>query len=41
MTGPKKRFEVLKNELDEMAIELNRMKLDIGFIMQKIILKNF
>ena len=39
--GPKKRLEVLKNELDKMAIKLNHMKLDIGVIMQKIILKNF
>ena len=35
-----KRLEVLKIELDKMAIKLNDMKLDIGMIMQKIILKN-
>ena len=34
--GPKKRLEVLKNELGKMAIKLNYMKLDIGVIMQKI-----
>ena len=35
--GPKKCLEVLKNELDKMAIKLNYMKLDIhaGVIMQK------
>ena len=38
--GPKKRLEVLKHELDKMAIKLNYMKLDIGVIMQKNILKN-
>ena len=37
--GPKKRLEVLKNELDETAIKLNYMKLDIGMIMQKIFLR--
>ena len=31
--GPKKRIEVLKNELDKIAIKLNYMKLDIGVIM--------
>ena len=30
--GPKKRFEVLKNELDKMAIHLNCMKLEISVI---------
>ena len=39
--GPVKCFEVLKNELDKMAIKLNYMKLDIGVVMQKSILKNF
>ena len=39
--GPKKRFEVLKHELCKIAIKLNYMKLDIGVIMQKDILKNF
>ena len=34
--GPKKRLEVLKNEMDKMAIKLNYMKLDLGVIMQKI-----
>ena len=34
------RLEVLKNELDKRAIKLNYMKLDIGVIMQKNILKN-
>ena len=38
--GPIKRLEVLKNELDKRAIKLNYMKLDIGVIMQKNILKN-
>ena len=38
--GPKKRLEVLKNELDKMTIKVNHMKLDIGVIMQKFILKN-
>ena len=38
---PEKRLEVLKNELDKMAIKVNDMKLDIGVIMQKVILKNF
>ena len=38
--GPEKRLEVLKNELDKRAIKLNYMKLDIGVIMQKNILKN-
>ena len=38
--GPKKRLEVLKNELDKRAIKLNYMKLDTGVIMQKNILKN-
>ena len=38
--GPKKRLEVLKNELDKRAIKLNYMKLDISVIMQKNILKN-
>ena len=38
--GPKKRLEVLKHELDKRAIKLNHMKLDIGVIMQKNILKN-
>ena len=38
--GPKKRLEVLKNELDKRAIKLKYMKLDIGVIMQKSILKN-
>ena len=33
--GPKKRLEVLKNELDKRAIKLSYMKLDIGVIMQK------
>ena len=28
--GPKKRLEVLKNELNKSAIKLNYMKLDIG-----------
>ena len=39
--GPKKRLQVLKKELDKMAIKLNHMKLDMGVIMQKIIPKNF
>ena len=39
--GPNKRLKVLKNELDKMAIKLNYMKVDIGVIMQKNILKNF
>ena len=34
--GPKKRFEVLKDELDKMAIKLNYSKPDIGVIMQKV-----
>ena len=34
--GPKKRLEVLKNELDRIAIKLNHMKLDIGVIMKKL-----
>ena len=38
--GSKKRLEVLKKELDKRAIKLNYMKLDIGVIMQKNILKN-
>ena len=38
--GPKKRLEVPKKELDKRAIKLNYMKLDIGVIMQKNILKN-
>ena len=38
--GPKKRLEVLKNELDKRAIKLKYLKLDIGVIMQKSILKN-
>ena len=38
--GPKKRLEVLKNELDKRAIKLNYMKVeDIGVIMQKIFLR--
>ena len=38
--GPKKRLQVLKNELDKKAVKLNCMKLDTGVIMQKNILKN-
>ena len=37
--GPKKRLEVLKNELDKRAIKSNYMKLDIDVIMQKIFLR--
>ena len=37
--GPKKRLKILKNESDKRAIKLNYMKLDIGVIMQKNILK--
>ena len=37
--GPKKCFEVIKNELDKMAIKFNYMKVDIGVIMQKIFLR--
>ena len=32
----KKRLELLKEELDKMAIKLNYIELDIGVIMQKI-----
>ena len=35
------RLEVLKNELDKLAIRLDHMKLDIGVLKSKIILKNF
>ena len=38
--GPKKRLEEPKNELDKRAIKLNYMKLNIGVVMQKDILKN-
>ena len=38
--GPKKRLEVQKTELVKRAIKFNYMKLDIGVIMQKNILKN-
>ena len=34
--GPKKRPGSTKNELDKMPIKLNRMKLYLGVIMQKI-----
>ena len=39
--GPKKRLQVLKNELDKKAVKLNCMKLDIGVIMQKKHSKEF
>ena len=39
--GSKKQLKVLKNELDKMAIKLNYMKLDLGVIMKKNILKDF
>ena len=39
--GPTKHLEVLKNELDKMAIKLNYMKLDLGVIMEKIVQKTF
>ena len=33
--GSKKHLELLKNELDKMAIKLNYMKLNLGVIMKK------